>query len=99
MKWLRNYLHKLIQEERQARAKDLFAPQVTAALTADEGIDHRGCVQFTVLKAMNGRMVRIGTYKHNPHGPDWTYELYIVPEGERIGDTLERLAVIKMLEK
>lgn len=55
-------------------------------------------MRFSVIKAVNGRILEVGTYKPNPHGPDWTFDMYIVGENERISAAIERLLVIKKLE-
>lgn len=55
-------------------------------------------MRFSVIKAVNGRVIEVGKFKHNPHGPDWTFDLYIVGENERLSAAIERIMVIKQLE-
>jgi hypothetical protein len=50
-----------------------------------------------VMKAMNGRILEVSTYKHNNHGPDWTNEMFIVPEDQTLTQALTTLLVMKGL--
>ena len=54
--------------------------------------------RLTLVKAMNGRMLEVGVYKSNPHGPDWKYELYIIDNDERVADAIAKVLAIKSLE-
>jgi hypothetical protein len=54
--------------------------------------------RLTMVKAMNGRMLEVGVFKHNPHGPDWKYELYIIDANERVADAVAKVLAIKSLE-
>jgi hypothetical protein len=50
-----------------------------------------------VMKAMNGRILEVSTYKPNNHGPDWANELFIVPEDQSLTQALTTLLVLKGL--
>jgi hypothetical protein len=50
-----------------------------------------------VMKAMNGRILEVSTYKPNNHGPDWTSEMFIVPEDQTLTQALTTLLVLKGL--
>lgn len=50
-----------------------------------------------VMKAMNGRILEVSTYKPNNHGPDWTNEMFIVPEDQTLTEALTTLLVLKGL--
>jgi len=50
-----------------------------------------------VMKAMNGRVLEVATFKHNPHGPDWTTEMFIVPEDQTLTQALTTLLILKGL--
>jgi Mg/Co/Ni transporter MgtE len=50
-----------------------------------------------VMKAMNGRILEVSTYKPNNHGPDWTTEMFIVPEDQTLTQALTTLLVLKGL--
>jgi hypothetical protein len=54
--------------------------------------------RLTLVKAMNGRMLEVGVYKSNPHGPDWKFELYIIDANERVSDAVAKVLAIKALE-
>jgi Mg/Co/Ni transporter MgtE len=49
------------------------------------------------MKAMNGRILEVSTYKPNNHGPDWTNEMFIVPEDQTLTQALTTLLVLKGL--
>ena len=51
--------------------------------------------RIAVLKALNGKILEVSTYKHNPHGPDWTSEMFIVPEDQTLTQALTTLLVMK----
>jgi hypothetical protein len=48
---------------------------------------------------MNGRIVKVSSYKPQQRGPDWTHELYIVKDDEKITDVIARIMAIKSLEQ
>lgn len=54
--------------------------------------------RLTMVKAVNGRLLEVGMYKPNPHGPDWKYELYIIDANERVSDAVAKVLAIKALE-
>jgi hypothetical protein len=56
-------------------------------------------VRISFLKAINGTIIEVGSYKANPHGPDWKHELYIVREGENLGDAIKVILATKALEQ
>jgi hypothetical protein len=51
------------------------------------------------IKAMNGTIVEVSVQKHNPHGPDWKHELYIVRDGESLNDAIKVILATKALEQ
>jgi hypothetical protein len=50
-----------------------------------------------VMKAMNGRILEVSSYTPNKHGPDWTTEMFIVPEDQSLTQALTTLLVMKGL--
>lgn len=51
-------------------------------------------VRVEVMEAVNGRVLNVGVYKPNPHGPDWTFTLYVVRDGEALPDAIATMLVI-----
>jgi hypothetical protein len=51
--------------------------------------------RFDVIDAMNGRLIRCSTFKHNPHGPDWTHTIYIMEPGQSVGDAINLLLMTR----
>lgn len=51
-------------------------------------------VRVEVIEAVNGRVLNVGVYKPNPHGPDWTHHLYVVRDGEALPDAIATVLVI-----
>lgn len=93
-----NWLIKVLIR-RQRRRTDLIseAPQLTSASSHDEDVQAK--INFGVIKAMNGTAIRVGTFKPNPHGPDWTYELYLVGEHQSLADAFTTILAIKAITK
>ena len=56
-------------------------------------------IRFGVIKAMNGSIIEVGTYKPNMAGPDWTYECYIVKDHESLAEALATIMMIKGVNK
>ena len=50
---------------------------------------------ISIIPALNGRVIEIGNYRQNMHGPDWTYEHYVVPEGENLETAMSAILLIK----
>lgn len=50
---------------------------------------------ISVIPAINGRIIEIGNYRQNMHGPDWTYEHYIVPDGESLEGAMTAILLMK----
>lgn len=52
-------------------------------------------VQVTLLTALNGQVLRVSTYKRNPHGPDWTHRLYIIERDQSLADAIAVCLVVR----
>ena len=50
---------------------------------------------ISIIPALNGRVIEIGNYRQSMHGPDWTYEHYVVPEGENLETAMSAILLIK----
>jgi hypothetical protein len=50
-----------------------------------------------VIAASNGRILEMSTYKRNPNGPDWTAELFIVPEDQTLAQCISTILTVKGL--
>jgi hypothetical protein len=50
-----------------------------------------------VIAAANGRILEMSTFKRNNHGPDWTSELFIVPEDQTLAECITTILTIKGL--
>jgi hypothetical protein len=66
-------------------------------LASQRTADSTPTCRIGVMKAMNGRILEIATFKHNPHGPDWTTELFIVPEDQTLSEAITTVLVTKGL--
>jgi hypothetical protein len=73
-------------------------PLAVCASRLDPIGDEAAQTTFSVVKAMNGRIIKVSTYKPQSRGPDWTHELYIVKDDEKIPDVIARIMAIKALE-
>jgi hypothetical protein len=54
-------------------------------------------LRLGIVKAMNGRILEVSSYTPNKHGPDWTTEMFIVPEDQSLTEALTTLLVLKGL--
>ena len=50
-----------------------------------------------VINAANGRILEMSTFKRNPHGPDWTSELFIVPDDQTLAECISTILTVKGL--
>ena len=50
---------------------------------------------ITMYPAINGRIIEIGNYKPNMNGPEWTYEHFIVAEGEPLEPAISTIRLMK----
>ena len=59
--------------------------------------DHSSHPKFRLglITALNGRILEMSTYKHNPHGPDWTSELFIIPEDQTLAQAITTVLTLK----
>jgi hypothetical protein len=64
------------------------------------GHGHNTDAKFRValVPAVNGRLLEISTYAPNPHGSDWTHELYVVSEEEKLSAAISKVMIMKGLE-
>lgn len=69
---------------------------VTANLISNSGprVDQDAKLRVELIEAVNGRVLQIGKYKPNPRGPDWTFTLYLVGEGETLPDAIATCLVL-----
>lgn len=87
--WVRNWLMSSVAPQLVSRESDL-ADRVSG--------NGQPSYRLTMVKAVNGRLLEVGMYKPNPHGPDWKYELYIIDANERVSDAVAKVLAIKALE-
>ena len=67
---------------------------VTIAPAAPNTLDVSPVRRIEVLSAVNGQILQMGTYKSNPHGPDWTYKLYIVDDSQSLPEAIAAALVV-----
>jgi hypothetical protein len=85
--WIRRWLNA-----------DLKKPVLVAASQPEPQRESTATCRVSVLKALNGRVLEVGTYKPNTRGPDWTFELFIVPENATIASAITTVFAMKALE-
>lgn len=93
-----NWLIKVLIR-RQRRRNNLICEEPKLASVSSHDDDVQAKVNFGVIKAMNGTAIRVGTFKPNPHGPDWTYELYLVGEQQSLAEAFTTILAIKAITK
>lgn len=85
-KWIRGWLNA-----------DLVSQPAPIAAEGHER-SSQPTVRVSVLRAMNGRILEVGVYKPNPRGPDWTYEMFIVPENATLASAITTVLAVKAVE-
>lgn len=88
-KAIRDWLVGDMQDARDDR------PVMASANVLREAPEAGAKVRFSLVEALNGRLIEVSTYRPNPHGPDWTTQLYIMREDESVGDAINTLMVLK----
>lgn len=71
----------------------------SAIEVSSSGMEVQAKIRLGIIKAMNGNLIEVSTYKQNPHGPDWKNEVYIVRDGESLGDAIKVILATKALEQ
>ena len=92
--WLRNWLRNWLS----VGPTQGLLPRAVLDSPPSE-IDESKATRFTIVKAINGHMIQIARYKPNPHGPDWTYDTYLVPEGTDMMDAIRTCITLGALTK
>jgi len=75
------------------------SPPVLASVSMDVIEQEAAQMTFAFIKAMNGRLIKVSSYKPQQRGPDWHHELYVVKDDEKIPDVIARIMAIKALEQ
>lgn len=86
MDWLRKLLHKWLRINETIA----FANQPVSVST-----ERPDTMRININKAINGYVLTVETYKPNRHGPDWTGETMVVPEGQDLMDAIKTLIAVK----
>ena len=86
---------RLISSLEESKKVGLRSHEVVLHTETDSGDGGKPKMRFELVDAMNGRLLKVCTYKFNPHGPDWTSEIYIMREDESVGDAVNTLMVMK----
>lgn len=72
---------------------DHEAPAIQS--TVSVGGNSEPTFRLGVVNAMNGKAIEISTYKRNPNGPDWTSQLFLVPEHQTLAEAITMVLVLK----
>jgi hypothetical protein len=74
---------------------DHEAPAIAISQTIGVGCSSEPTFRLGVVNAMNGKAIEISTYKRNPNGPDWTSQLFLVPEHQTLAEAITMVLVLK----
>ena len=88
-KWIRGWLNADLTVD---------APTPTQPGLMKDEIAGGRSVRISIVPAMNGRVLEVGVYKPNPRGPDWTFELFIVPENATLAAAITTVLAMKAVE-
>jgi len=92
---MRKLINRVIQWALRENDTLGMTPQVSRCESVRS--DSTPSFRIGVMKAMNGRILEVSTYKPNNHGPDWTSEMFIVPEDQTLTQALTTLLILKGL--
>ena len=92
---MRKLINRVIQWALRENDTLWMTPQVSRCESVRS--DSTPSFRIGVMKAMNGRILEVSTYKPNNHGPDWTSEMFIVPEDQTLTQALTTLLILKGL--
>jgi hypothetical protein len=95
--WFRNWM--LTDDGEPLKANWASQPSILKASVQDHIESEAAQMTFAIVKAMNGRIIKVSSYKPQQRGPDWHHELYIVKDDEKIPDVIARIMAIKALEQ
>jgi hypothetical protein len=90
-------MRKLLKQLIQWVLRDEDGKENLVSRGSDVRSDSIPTFRIGVMKAMNGRILEVSTYKPNNHGPDWTNEMFIVPEDQTLTQALTTLLILKGL--
>lgn len=86
-KWIRGWLNA-----------DLHVKTLNPVVSEGHDRNSQPTVRVAVLQAMNGRVLEVGVYKPNPRGPDWTFDMFIVPENATLASAITTVLAMKAVE-
>lgn len=84
-------MKKLIQRWLGLPVYDVLIASVSGGHPIDELSPN---CRVELIPAVNGRLLRIGAYKPNQHGPDWTFTLYVIPDDQSLPDAIATCLVL-----
>lgn len=92
---LRSLIRNWLLNESVPSPKDIQKRAVIAR--ADDQLEgaNASMRRFEIIDAINGRIIKMGVYKPNPHGPDWAFMLYVLNRDESVADAINTLMVLK----
>lgn len=87
-------MKRLIQRWLGLPVPDRRQDLLTLSSNAGPRVDQDAKLRVELIEAVNGRVLQIGKYKPNPHGPDWTFTLYVVGDNETLPDAIATCLVL-----
>jgi hypothetical protein len=70
---------------------------VAVPVAGGDSYGSQATFRLGLIAASNGRILEMSTFKRNPHGPDWTSELFIVPEDQTLAQCITTILTVKGL--
>jgi hypothetical protein len=84
-----------VMEER-SKVKNMGAA-ISSVPISEDTPSIQASFRLGVIAAANGRILEVSTYKYNQHGPDWTTELFIVPDDQTLAECISTILTVKGL--
>lgn len=90
MMWLQRWLYRMVSKAKEA---ELSKEVVVAARTGTPNANPN--LAFRIYKANNGFVVEVGRQDRRTH--DTSYEMYLIADGEDIGDSISKIITVETL--
>jgi hypothetical protein len=97
MKWFKKLFARWSREAWED-AQKANSSVLQCGTVSEDSPDSPPKMRFSIREAINGRVIEIATYSPQPRGSDWKHELYIVPDGKKVSESLALLMLMKGMD-
>lgn len=105
MSWLTvkigRFIHSALSAANTAKVESTLGSKAYVSRDAESIDSDAPQTQFTIIKAENGKLLKVSQYTRNTKSlsSDWSHEIWIIKDGEKVPDVIARIMAIKSLEQ